>query len=95
MARSTFTVRVQLHEADWAQYEKLHAKMEESGYARQVTAESGTTYFLPDGEFSIRSSRQEGEIADEVITIANGVKDNACAVVTKSAGRAIRGLRKA
>lgn len=92
---SIFTIRVELHNADSDDYEKLHEKMENKGYLREVTGSSGTTYHLPDAEYTYSStSKDETDIADEVQSIANSVKSKSGIIVTKSAGRAIRGLKE-
>ena len=91
---ATFTVRVELHKADSDDYETLHEKMEAKGYSREVTGSSGVEYQLPDAEYTCsHSSKDESAIADEVQAIANSIKSRSGVVVTKSAGRAIRGLK--
>lgn len=92
---SVFTVRVELHNADSDDYEKLHKKMESKSYSREVTGTSGTTYHLPDAEYTYSSkSKDENDIVREVKSIADSVKLKSGILVTKSAGRAIRGLKE-
>ncbi|WP_017346152.1 type V toxin-antitoxin system endoribonuclease antitoxin GhoS [Pantoea sp. A4] len=91
---ATFTVRVELHNADYDDYELLHKKMNAKGYKRTVTASSGTEHHLPDAEYTFESSsKDESAVADEVKAIADSVKNGSGVLVTKSAGRAIRGLK--
>ncbi|EQC1554428.1 type V toxin-antitoxin system endoribonuclease antitoxin GhoS [Citrobacter amalonaticus] len=91
---ASFTVRVEMQNADWDDYESLHKKMAAKKYYRQVEATSGTTYQLPDAEYVHSSTtKDEGKVADEVKAIADSVKKSSRVLVTKSAGRAIRGLK--
>lgn len=91
---SVFTVRVEMQNADRDDYDTLHKKMATKGYSREVTASSGTTYQLPDAEYTYtNSTKDEAQVADEVKAIANSVKSNSRILVTKSSGRAIRGLK--
>ena len=44
---SQFTVRVELHDAQWADYDTLHAAIEQCGFSRLITSDAGQTYQLP------------------------------------------------
>lgn len=45
-----FTVRAELHESQWSDYESLHAAMERQGFSRLITADDGRTFHLPWSE---------------------------------------------
>jgi hypothetical protein len=47
-----FTVRVELHQGTWTDYETLHAAMEQKGFSRVITASDGRTYQLPLAEYN-------------------------------------------
>lgn len=51
-----FLVRIELHNATYADYEKLHSEMEYLGFSRQITADNGQTYQLPTAEYVIGST---------------------------------------
>lgn len=53
---SAFLVRIELHGATWADYEKLHAQMEGRGFSRKITGDNGRTYQLPTAEYEIYST---------------------------------------
>ncbi|HDL6856602.1 TPA: DUF2622 domain-containing protein [Yersinia enterocolitica] len=92
MAR--FTVRIELHNADSDDYELLHEKMEAKGFKREITASSGTTYHLPNAEYIYESSSDnESDVADKAKKIADSIKNKSGVLVTKSAGRSMRGLK--
>jgi hypothetical protein len=46
-----FSVRVELHAASYADYEKLHASMERRGFSRLIKSDAGKTYHLPTAEY--------------------------------------------
>lgn len=46
-----FTVRIELHEAQWADYDTLHAAMAQQGFSRLITGDDGRTYQLPWAEY--------------------------------------------
>ena len=48
---SQFTVRVELHGAQWVDYETLHAAMERQGFSRVIKGPDGRTYQLPSAEY--------------------------------------------
>jgi hypothetical protein len=50
MAR--FTVRIELHNAAYLDYENLHRFMEQAGFTRTITSDNGTTYHLPTAEYN-------------------------------------------
>ena len=87
-----FTVRVELHEAQWADYDTLHAAMARQGFRRQITSDDGRTFDLPwaeyDGAADITST--------QVLTIAQNAaattgKKNSV-LVTEAKSRAWSGL---
>ena len=41
---ANFTVRVELHQATGADYDALHAAMEQVGFSRLITGDNGQTY---------------------------------------------------
>lgn len=44
----TYTTRVELRDnANWDQYNRLHAEMERRGFSRTIVADDGVRYHLP------------------------------------------------
>ena len=61
-----FTVLVELHEAQWADYDTLHAAMARQGFRRQITSDEGRTYDMPWAEYD-----GSGDLSStQVLTIA-------------------------
>jgi hypothetical protein len=61
---SQFTVRIELHDAKWEDYDVLHAAMEERGFSRLITADDGQTYHLPWAEYTGAGNLNSGQVRD-------------------------------
>ena len=62
---SQFTTRVELHDADSADYEELHEEMEKRGFTRTVTSSDGITYQLPTAEYNYEGSAERSDVLRE------------------------------
>jgi hypothetical protein len=69
-----FTVRVELHNASEADCQRLNAAMIEAGYRREVTADDGGVFQLPDGEFDLVAQGTATQVMEHAHRIAIGVK---------------------
>jgi hypothetical protein len=49
----TYLVRVELHNASWADYQTLHAAMENRSFQRTIRAGNGVEYHLPTAEYAV------------------------------------------
>ncbi|WP_337927194.1 type V toxin-antitoxin system endoribonuclease antitoxin GhoS [Xenorhabdus griffiniae] len=83
---ANFTVRVELHNANSKDYDRLHEKMENAGFERAITTESGRVFQLPDAEYSISSTKSTQEVCDLARDTAKKIKSNPSILVTKSNG---------
>jgi hypothetical protein len=91
---SHFTVRIELHHAEWADYEVLHAAMQRQGFSRQITSDGGQRYCMPWAEYNgsaVLSSMQVLSIAQ---TAANSTGKKNAVLVTEAKSRAWAGLQK-
>ena len=52
-----FTVRVELHEANEEDYERLHVEMENRGLGRTIRGGDGRDFQLPPAEYNDISNR--------------------------------------
>lgn len=91
---SQFTTRVELHEADSADYEELHEEMEKRGFTRTVTSSGRITYQLPTAEYDYQGSAGRSEVLRRAKAAAGAVKESYEVLVTKSGGRKWFGLPK-
>jgi hypothetical protein len=91
---ATFTTRVELHDADWSDYETLHAAMKSAGFSRQITSSDGITYHLPTAEYDRQGNLTRQQVLDDAKRAAAKTKKDAGILVTESAGRKWWGLEK-
>jgi hypothetical protein len=89
---SQFTVRVELHDAEWADYDALHAAMEEQGFSRLITGDNGQTYHLPWAEYTGRGNFASSQVRDIARVAADSTGKKNAVLVTESNGRAWVGL---
>lgn len=82
---ANFTVRVELHQANWADYETLHAAMEEKGFSRLITGSDGKTYHLPLAEYNASSDLDRSKIRDIARTAATTTGKKNAVLVTEGA----------
>lgn len=86
---SKFITRIELHDADSKNYEKLHEEMEIEGFTR--TIQDGTTkkwYHLPDAiyRYDNASIDTTNTILEKAIRAANKANKENSILVTKSEG---------
>jgi hypothetical protein len=89
---SQFTVRIELHEAQWADYDTLHATMERQGFSRLITGNDGRTFQLPWAEYNGTANLTSSEIRDIAQDVANTTGKKNSVLVTEAKGRAWSGL---
>jgi len=89
---ANFTVRVELHQAEWSDYEQLHAAMEQKGFSRLITADNGTTYHLPWAEYDGRASLTSMQVLEIARGAAGATGKQNAVLVTESSSRAWAGL---
>lgn len=47
-----YITRVELHDAVWSDYDKLHDAMRREGFSQAIAADDGTIYELPPAEYN-------------------------------------------
>jgi hypothetical protein len=90
MAR--FTVRIELHEAQWADYDALHAAMERQGFSRTITSDEGLAYQLPWAEYNGVANLTSSQIRDIAKNVADTTRKRNSVLVTEANARAWSGL---
>lgn len=88
-----FTVRVELHAADWDDYETLHAAMEDAGFSRQIESTDGKTYALPTAEYIGSGELTKEEVLSAARSAATKTRKTYSVLVTESVGRKWYGLQ--
>lgn len=87
-----FTVRVELHEANYADYTTLHAAMEQKGFSRLITSDKGNTYHMPWAEYNGSANLTSSEVRDIARSAANTTGKKNAVFVTEAQSRAWVGL---
>ena len=87
-----FTVRVELHEAQWADYDTLHAAMAQQGFSRQITSDEGRTYQLPWAEYDGSGNLTSTQVLSIAQTAAATTGKKNSVLVTEAKSRAWSGL---
>jgi hypothetical protein len=92
---ANFTVRVELHQANYADYETLHAAMEQKGFSRLITADNGQTYRMPWAEYNGSANLTSAQVRDIAREAANSTGKANAVFVTQAQTRAWIGLSAA
>ncbi len=93
---TSYTVRVELHDADDDDYASLHEAMGDQGFVRWIKGSNGSKDQLPTAEYNMpNTNHNRSEVLDRAKTAANSVKPKPAPwiVVTESAGRTWSGLK--
>ena len=91
---ANFTVRVELHQATWDDYETLHAAMEAKGFSRQITSNDGKTYQLPLAEYNGTGNLNAERVRDIARAAANSTGKHNAVLVSETPARAWIGLEQ-
>ncbi len=90
-----FTVRVELHGAEWEDYDALRVEMEAEGFSAAVQGSGGTAYELPAGEYAVSGDATRQQVLARAKRGADRSGFSYAVLVTESAGRAWWGLEPA
>lgn len=87
-----FSVRVELHGAEWEDYDALRVEMEAEGFAATVTGSGGAGYELPAGEYACSGEFTRQQVLARAQRVADRTAFSYAVLVTESAGRIWSGL---
>lgn len=88
-----FTVRIELHSASAADYEKLHLFMMQAGFLRTIVADAdGIRYALPTGEYNFEGESTISEILARAQSAAQRTGKTSAILVTEGTRRIWVGL---
>lgn len=90
----TFTVRVELHNANPVNYETLHRAMARAGFSDEVQGEDGVIYHLPSGEYSMKDSSLSGREVREIARRAVMTTGKDAAILVTEGRRFWAGLER-
>jgi hypothetical protein len=89
---SRFTVRVELYEAQRADYNTLHAAMAQRGFSRLIMSDEGNTYELPWAEYDGSCKLSATQVLGITQKAAATTGRKNCILVTEAKSRAWSGL---
>ena len=88
-----FITRAELHSASYADYENLHAYMQQNGYSRTIKADSGNTYQLPTGTYVSVGCFPSADLAlQAAVTAANATGRKSSVIVADWSSTKWQGL---
>lgn len=87
-----FTVRIELHDAQWSDYETLHAAMQPQGFSRLITSDEGRTYHLPWAEYDASGNATSAQVLAIAENAASTTGKRHSILVTEVRSRAWSGL---
>ena len=92
---ASFTVRVELHNASWSDYETLHEAMAAHGLHRTISSSDGKEYQLPMAEYNLVAAVEKAAVLQMAKQAAAQTGKKAAVLVTDSKGRTWDGLEPA
>lgn len=90
-----FTVRIELHDANYVDYNALHAAMQQQGFSRIITSDEGHKYHMPWAEYTGSGNFTSVQIRDIARMVADTTGRKNAVFVTEATSRAWIGLAKA
>lgn len=89
-----FTIRVELHDAKPQHYATLLQAFAQVGVGDVLTAENGTKWQLPSGEYAYVGNETQDQVVNAVKGIANSVIATNSVLVTKAESVSWNGLKE-
>ena len=93
-AMARFITRVELHQADYDDYETLHSAMLAEGFEQTITSGGDVTYHLPTAEYYRETAVTRHEVLASARRAAAKTQRKFAVVVTQSNGITWSGLDK-
>ena len=85
---ANYIARVELHYATDDDYQTLHGAMAQRGYARTITGDDGSTYYLPTGTYDMTSSGMSLQQALDAAIAAAKATSNSYEIIVAERGAA-------
>jgi hypothetical protein len=90
-----YMIRVELHGASYAHYERLHVALAAKGVTNVIAGDNGSRYKLPPAEYIYGGRESVVQVRDAVYQVAASVLANPAVVVTQRGACAWQGLPQA
>ena len=89
---ATFTVRVELHQAQGLDYDKLHTAMAKQGFSRLIISDDGRKFHLPWAEYDGTGSLTSEQVLNIAKAAVSSTGKSSAILVTEAKARAWIGL---
>lgn len=86
-----YITRVELHDADYLDYEILHTRMTNAGFNRTILANNGGCYHLPPAEYH-SGGNNLSTVLNAAKSVANSTGKNSAVFVSQISGWTADGL---
>ena len=90
---SSFTIRVELHDATWQNYVNLAADLAKQGVTDVITADNGTAYKMSPAEYNYDGAVSIDDVLNAVDAAAARTGKQHAVFVTEATQRKWRGLQ--
>lgn len=91
---ASFTIRIELNNATWDNYEELYRHFAAVGITDDISSDSGVTYRMPPAEYNYQGSVTGAQVLALAKAAAAKVVLKYSVLVTESAARTWHGLEK-
>jgi hypothetical protein len=89
-----FTTRIELHDAVWDDYEKLHAAMAGAGFSRVITSDDNVKWHMPWAEYDVVGNYTLDQVFTAASNAAHSTGKKSAVFVTQAVSRKWSGLQK-
>lgn len=87
-----FTIRVELHDATWQDYNDLAKRLAQHGIIDVITADNGKRYKLPPAEYNFVGNATVQQVHDAVVAVAGALGRRFGVVINEVTNRSWQGL---
>lgn len=91
---TSFITRIELHNANYSDYETLHGLMAREGFSRTITSDQGIEYHLPTAEYEFVGSATRSTVLEKAKQAASATRKTFAAIVTEANGSSWYNLPK-
>jgi hypothetical protein len=92
---ATFITRVELHDATYQDYVKLHGYMGQEGFTTTIRGDDGGTYQLPPAEYHLAASCTVAQARDKASAAAQKTNKKFAVIASEYTSAAWVGLARA
>ena len=89
-----FTVRIELHNASWDDYEALYKHLAGYGITDVITSDQGFQYKMPPAEYNYEGDATRNQVLETCKQCAAKVVKSYAILVTEAVARTWHGLQK-